>query len=170
MTRDTAPVLFTLGHSNHGWDAFLALLRGHGIGALADVRSRPRSRFPHFNQKQMIPELEKTGIAYRWFGATLGGKPKDPTLLDGGGTPDYAAIAATESFALSIDDLVALACAEAAAGGCPAIMCSEGDPLRCHRTLLIAPALRNRGVEVRHILPGGGIMEDRERKEQLALF
>lgn len=42
--------VFTIGHSEHTLDAFLALLKRHEIGAVADVRSAPYSRHvPDFN-------------------------------------------------------------------------------------------------------------------------
>jgi hypothetical protein len=34
-------------------------------------------------------------------------------------------------------------------------MCSEKDPLDCHRTVLVARALELQGVSVEHILPDG---------------
>jgi hypothetical protein len=36
-----------------------------------------------------------------------------------------------------------------------ALMCAEKEPLDCHRTLLVAPALVERGVIVQHILVDG---------------
>ena len=42
--------LFTVGHSNHEPEAFLALLRRYGVMAVADVRSSPYSRLPHFSR------------------------------------------------------------------------------------------------------------------------
>ncbi len=38
-----------------------------------------------------------------------------------------------------------------------AIMCSERDPLDCHRTLLVARHLAEQGVEVLHILADGSV-------------
>jgi uncharacterized protein (DUF488 family) len=35
------------------------------------------------------------------------------------------------------------------------LMCAEKDPLECHRTLLVARALVERGVSVHHILSDG---------------
>jgi uncharacterized protein (DUF488 family) len=44
-------MIYTIGHSKHPIDRFIALLRQHGIDALADVRSTPYSRFnPQFNK------------------------------------------------------------------------------------------------------------------------
>lgn len=37
------------------------------------------------------------------------------------------------------------------------ILCSEEDPLHCHRHWLIAKALASRGVTVYHIRKGGGV-------------
>ena len=38
-----------------------------------------------------------------------------------------------------------------------ALMCSEKEPLECHRGLLVAPALEARGASVVHIRPEGGL-------------
>ena len=37
------------------------------------------------------------------------------------------------------------------------LMCAEKEPLDCHRTLLVARALVERGVAVEHILADGGL-------------
>ena len=34
-------------------------------------------------------------------------------------------------------------------------MCAEKEPLSCHRTILVAPALERRKVEIQHILADG---------------
>ena len=36
-----------------------------------------------------------------------------------------------------------------------ALMCSEKEPLECHRTLLVAQALQAQGVAIEHILANG---------------
>lgn len=41
-----------------------------------------------------------------------------------------------------------------------AIMCAEGDPLDCHRTLLVARALTREGVDVVHIRKNGELEQD----------
>ena len=43
-----------------------------------------------------------------------------------------------------------------------AIMCSEEDPVRCHRRLLVTPALVEAGVEVRHIRGDGTVVAEAE--------
>ena len=94
-----APILYTIGHSNHPADRFAALLKAHGIRLLADIRSQPASRFlPQFNRAALAPMLEASGIAYRWLVDRLGGRPRDPAMYDADGHPDYAKMAATRAF------------------------------------------------------------------------
>jgi len=71
--------LFTIGHSNLEWDAFVSLLRQHDIPLVADVRSRPQSfRFPHFSQPELEQSLREAGIGYLFLGEELGGRPPHP--------------------------------------------------------------------------------------------
>lgn len=144
-------IIHTLGHSNHPWQSFVNLLRTWNIETLVDVRSRPHSRFPWFNQIAMEAALPAEGLVYVWMGDRLGGRPTERALLDEAGSPDYAAMAASATFQKGIADLESLATPETRL----ALMCSEGDPARCHREYLIAPALRELGYEVAHILPDG---------------
>jgi hypothetical protein len=68
--------LFTIGHSNHPFEHFLALLRRHGVEVVADVRSRPYSRFvPHFGKERLARILADEGLGYVFLGQELGGKP-----------------------------------------------------------------------------------------------
>ena len=52
-----------------------------------------------------------------------------------------------------------------------ALMCAEKDPLSCHRSILIAPHLREREIAVQHILEDGTLEPDDDlRSRLLALF
>lgn len=147
--------VFTIGHSNHAPAVFTDLLRAQGIACLADVRSLPASRFaPQFGRAAMEDWLADAGIAYHWLGASLGGKPRGAAPSRPGGRIDYAARAAQPDFAVGIAELLKLA-----AGRPTAIMCAERDPLHCHRTHLVTPALLARGALVRHILAGGSCID-----------
>ena len=60
----TDPRVFTIGHSNHSLEAFLALLAKHGVAAVADVRSAPFSRFcPQFNRDPLLAALKEVAGA-----------------------------------------------------------------------------------------------------------
>ena len=85
--------IYTVGHSNHPLEKFLALLSKHRIQLVVDVRSRPYSRFvPHFNRKALEETLRKEGIDYRFLGDKLGGKRPDG-MVDQKGVGEVVALA-----------------------------------------------------------------------------
>jgi uncharacterized protein (DUF488 family) len=144
--------LFTVGHSNISAERFIALLRGAGVDAIADVRSIPASRFcPWFSAKNLASLLAGANMDYLSFGDELGGRPRDPSLYCDG-VADYEVMARWPSFRAGLDRLLANAGQRRLC-----LMCSERDPLDCHRCLLVARALAARGVTVGHILHDGGI-------------
>ena len=148
MTR----VVYTIGHSNGTTAHLLALLNQHGITAVADVRSQPYSRYnPQFNRETLLGELKAAGIGYVFLGQELGARSNDPACYRDG-RAQYALIAQTPAFQLGIDRLLT---------GMEtfrvAILCAEKEPLSCHRSILIARCLHERGVSVRHILEDGTV-------------
>jgi uncharacterized protein (DUF488 family) len=146
--------LFSVGHSNHDLDRFLALLRRAGVTAVADVRSSPFSRrLPHFNAPQLAPALRRAGIDYVFLGDLLGGRPRDQDLYDdveGQLIVNYERVRATDDFALGLDRLQ-----RGSEKYAIAMMCGEEDPLDCHRGLMIAPALKGRGLQTCHLRRDG---------------
>ena len=154
--------ILTIGHSNHDLLDFLNILAKYGVGALVDVRSDPYSRYaPQFNKSDVQRHVEAAGIEYRYSGAYVGGNPKDPSLLTPSGKPDYDKLAATDEFQNELRLVVELAEKKTVA-----LMCSEADPMACHRERIIAHVLRSWGVKVTHIMPDGSIGEE----QQQALF
>jgi uncharacterized protein (DUF488 family) len=148
----TAFDLFSIGHSNIPADRFIAMQRAAGVNVVADVRSTPFSRFcPWFSAKNLAPLLAKAGISYTAYGVELGGRPNDSALYRDG-IADFEAMARQASFQTGLDRLIA------EATRCRVcMMCSEREPLECHRCLLIGRALAARGLTVGHILHDGGI-------------
>ena len=143
--------ILTIGHSNHGIEGFLRILAKHGVRLLVDLRSEPHSRYaPQYNRVSLQRSLESAGIDYRYSGASLGGRPKDPALLAPDGKPDYDKIAASEPFQAELRAIVDLAGRMRLC-----LMCSEADPMCCHRESVVGRALRSWGVEVTHLSPDG---------------
>jgi uncharacterized protein (DUF488 family) len=139
--------VFTIGHSTHSYEHFLSLLREDGINAIADVRTTPFSRhFPHFNGETLRSELKKDGISYVFLGKELGGRPSGRNFYCDG-VADYEKMARTETFATGIKRVI-----EGAKKFRVALMCSEHDPLDCHRCLLVGRALSGEGVKLIHVL------------------
>ena len=152
MSASLHPV-FTIGHSNHPLDAFLALLRMNGIEEVVDVRSSPHSRYtPHFSYRALSEALEAAGIDYAFLGAELGGRPADRSCYDEDGRVRYDLLAKTDLF----DDGIRMVTRHADDRRV-CLMCSEKEPLDCHRTLLVARALVDSGLDVEHILADGSL-------------
>ena len=152
MTR-----LYTIGHSRHPMERFVGLMRQHDLDTLVDVRSQPYSKWaPQFKKEPLQLSLEASGLRYVFLGHELGGK----------GHADYGRRARDEEFRMGIDRLVSLAAESVAA-----ILCAEEDPSRCHRRLLITPALQRQGVDVIHIRGDGDTQLESELSDpQRSLF
>lgn len=152
MSESLYPV-FTVGHSNHPPETFINLLLRHGIDGVADVRSAPYSRYtPHFNYEPLQQALDDIGIAYAYLGGELGGRPTDRSCYDSNGRVQYDRVAGTEQFDDGIRSVM-----RAADERRVALLCTEKEPLECHRTLLVARALAERGLPIAHILADGGL-------------
>ena len=144
--------MYTIGHSNHSLAAFLALLGDAGVTAIADVRSAPYSRFnPQFNRNVLGDALRREGLDYIYIGRELGGRSDDPRCYEGGRIC-YDRVAGTARFKAGIARLM-----HDAAKPSMALMCAEKEPLDCHRTLLVAPALTDHGLDVAHIHASGDL-------------
>jgi uncharacterized protein (DUF488 family) len=159
---ESRPRLFSVGHSNHDLDRFLALLRGAGITAVADVRSSPFSRrLPQFNRPELECALREHGVAYLFLGEELGGRPQRPDLYTDG-VADYERMRKTSAFRSGLERLI-----EGTEGDTVAMLCSEADPLDCHRGLMITPAAVACGLSPLHLLRDGRIETTPEMEERL---
>ncbi|MBL6761250.1 MAG: DUF488 domain-containing protein [PS1 clade bacterium] len=141
----------TIGHSNHSIEDFLLLLKGNKIDAVADVRSNPYSKYAsQFSRENLKDSLLKEGIHYVFLGEELGARRNNTALYDIDGKVDFDKVAETTSFQNGLKRLI-----EGAKKHSIALMCSEKNPLDCHRTHLVAKYLIKAGIEVNHIMADG---------------
>lgn len=165
----TKDYIFTIGHSNISFDQFLKLLRDYEIEAVADVRSQPYSKHtPHFSQQPLSAQLEGSGISYEFMGDQLGGRPDGPDFYDEQGYVRYDKWSQDERFLDGIASLESIATRRRWA-----IMCSEGDARACHRHLLLARVLADRGWpkdSIVHIEPDGTCISEDLLPAQHDLF
>lgn len=149
------PVLYTVGHSVHPIDHFIAILKKNRIDAIGDVRSSPYSRFtPQFNREVLKDSLKSEGIQYVFLGDELGAR-RDESECYENNKVIYRKVANLPSFKTGISRL-----REGAKKMRVAIMCAEKDPLTCHRTVLVAHFARDQFSDTLHILEDGS-MESR---------
>src|SRR5690606_35206119 len=128
-----------------------ALLRRHRVETVADVRSRPYSRFaPQYRKEALAGALADAGIGYLFLGEELGGKP--PRGEVAAARLDYGTRIGEPAFQQGIARLLA-----AVRQARVALLCRERDPLDCHRLHLICRYLAPERLDIRHILPDGAI-------------
>ena len=145
--------VYTVGHSNQSLDSFLKLLANARIDTLADVRSQPASRFlPQFDADALRDAATNAGIRYIFFGDTLGGRPPERAFYDEAGRVRYDLVAASERFAGGVEKLLR----GVRRGLRVALLCSEENPLVCHRQLLVGRVLETQhGVAMQHLRADG---------------
>ena len=166
---EQCPIVWTVGHSNVTQEAFIALLKSHGIEVLVDVRSAPYSKYvPHFNGDVLKQSVLRAGIKYLYLGSELGGRPRGQHFYDSAGHVCYDLIAASPEFHEGIERLL-----RGIREHRVALMCNEEDPRECHRRLLVGRVLAEHGVTVLHIRGDGRVqpeveLEAEERRDDPA--
>jgi uncharacterized protein (DUF488 family) len=155
--------IYTIGHSTHSSERFIALLKQHGITALCDVRSQPYSRMnPQFNRETLKQSLRESGIDYVFLGTELGARSSDVSCYDHGKV-QYDRLAQTQLFRQGLERVE-----EAVKDHRVALMCSEKDPLECHRTILVSRQLETLGFAIQHILADGNLESHSDALDRLA--
>lgn len=156
--------IYTIGHSNHTQEKFLALLTKAKIEVLVDVRSNPNSRWAPFANRDSLKDILKAvKLQYVYLGDILGGQPSDSDSYNQqSGKIDYQRVKQKEYFKSGIKRVLSGATRYRVC-----IMCAEEDPNICHRNLLVALSLREEGAKILHIRGDGRIQTDEELwKEQ----
>lgn len=157
-------MIYTIGHSTHPIDHFLELLGKYSIGLLVDVRSVAASRYnPQFNKRPLDRSLENFGITYVHKPEEFGARLTRPEVLDDEGRVDFDKVRYSRNFLHGMDYLMA----EINKGSVIVLMCSEGDPLECHRFGMISVALAGAGISVGHILHDGMVSDHATMEDEL---
>ena len=157
--------VFTVGHSNRSELDLVELLRRHEINTVVDVRSTPYSEWsPQFNRKAIAATLKEHDIAYSYLGDELGVRSDDPSCYDEENRVVYARLAATEQFRRGLRRVV-----KGAQRHKLALMCSEQDPIDCHRSIMLAFALDRLGIGSSHILHSNDKLETQKDLEERLL-
>jgi uncharacterized protein (DUF488 family) len=145
-------LIYTIGHSNHEIDTFVNLLTASKIDMVVDVRSAPYSKmYPHFNRDPLQIALKDKNIGYLFLGDLIGGRSRNRADYEDGQVV-YARLAAKDEYKATIKRVL-----DGSARFQIALMCSEKEPLDCHRTLLVSQSLNLFDVQIAHIHSDGQI-------------
>ncbi len=145
--------LYSIGHSSQTQEDFLCLLLKHNVNCIVDVRSVPASKFaPQFNMEPLKWFLHTNGVQYLHFGDEFGARRLD--CLNDAGQVDFEEAIETPSFKLGVDRLLK----GIEKGYHISLMCSEANPLECHRFSLVSRYFYDRGIEVSHIMKDGDLV------------
>jgi len=154
--------LFTVGHSNHPLDHFIELLLRYRLSMIADVRSSPYSKYsPHFSKDVLEGALRNADINYIFLGRELGAqRSESDCYVDG--QAKYDRVAHLLAFRRGLEIVL-----QGVEEYRTAIMCSESDPIACHRTILVCRELKKicPDLKITHIL-GDGTEEGQETSEK----
>jgi uncharacterized protein (DUF488 family) len=142
--------IYTLGHSTRSMSQFVALLKAHGVEEVVDIRSIPKSRHcPQFSMPRFKNALAREKIRYihlkKLGGLRHASKDSPNTSWINASFRGFADYMQTSDFQAGLKKLESIAKKRPCA-----LVCSEGVPWRCHRSL-VADALTIRKWKVYHI-------------------
>lgn len=156
--------LYTIGHSKHTQQYFLKLLRLYKINCIVDVRSTPFSKFcPQFNRDEIKKYLNRYGVYYVEMGDEFGARRKDKELYTNEGYLDFEKTAGSFEFIKGIKRIN-----EGLEKNLNiAFMCTEKDPIDCHRSILVAREFYKRNYKIINILEDGSNESQEHLEERL---
>ena len=145
-------MIYTVGHSTRPSEVFVGLLTAHGIQALVDVRTIPRSRHnPQYNGDALAATLAEHHIAYVHAPALGGLRKPRPDSINHRLAQHVSSAATPTTCRRPPSNPASRRSSRAREVERTAIMCAEAVPWRCHRSL-VADALTARGIEAAEIV------------------
>jgi len=160
--------IYTIGSSVHTTEEFISLLNKYKINAVADVRSVPYSQHtPQYNKEVLSRILKEKTINYLDFSKEFGARRKENDAYTNNRV-DFKKVIKLPDFINGIERINA----GINKGYTIALLCTEKNPLDCHRFSLVSKALIDTsGIIVDHILFNGELLNQRDlEKEMLCDF
>lgn len=156
--------IYTIGHSTNPIEYFIRILHMHKINCIIDVRSTPFSKYAHqYNREELKSTLNKCGIYYIYMGDELGARRKEKNLYSNEGFVDFDEVRKNAVFQKGIKRIT-----EGIKKGYNiALMCTEKDPIACHRCILLGREFHEKGYNVCNITQGGKIQTQIMIEERL---
>lgn len=144
--------LFTIGCSNQSFERFAGLLAENGIQAIVDVRSTPFSNYtPQFNQEPLKNQLKQIKLHYLYMGQEFGARRMEKSAYVEGKVR-FERVFELQAFKHGVARLEK----GLERGLRLCLMCTEKDPIDCHRTIMITRFLsRHFSIPITHIHDDG---------------
>ena len=102
--------------------------------------------------------LASEGITYFFMGKFFGARPDNTDLYSKEGYLDFEKTSRSDLFITGMEN-VKLGLKK---GNNIVLMCTEKDPIDCHRAIMVARAFSLEGIDVQHILPDGKLQTQQE--------
>jgi len=156
--------IYTIGSSIHTTEEFISLLNRYKINAVADVRSVPYSQHtPQYNKEVLNRFLKEKSINYLSFSKEFGARRKENDAYTNNRV-DYKKVIKLPDFIYGIERInIGIL-----KGYTIALLCTEKEPLNCHRFSLVSRALINTlDINVDHILFDGELLNQRDLERKI---
>lgn len=147
-------MIYTIGHTLQNVEEFYDMISKYDINCIIDVRSMPYSQHaPQFNKENLNLFLRNHGVLYAHFGIEFGARRNDClSLVNKNGQNcmqvNFELGIKTDNFKSGIHRLDnALA-----QNRTIALMCTEANPLDCHRFSFISRYLYDNRYDIAHII------------------
>ncbi|WP_323444281.1 DUF488 domain-containing protein [Desulfitobacterium hafniense] len=158
------PRLYTVGHSLHSIEQFNKLLNSQAINCVIDVRSTPYSKYsPQFNTNELRKFLSINHKSYIFMGEEFGARRSEFSLYDIDGLLDFEKVIRSALFQAGVKRVKS----GLNKGYKIAFMCTEKDPLDCHRSILVGRAFQDEEFEVLNIHEDGSVENQKSLEERL---
>ena len=155
--------IFTIGYAGFEIENFIKVLKEHHINSLIDVRSSPFSKFhSDYNKPLLHKTLHERGIIYRNYNREFGARQENKMYYPNGYL-DFSMFTRSRMFIEGMEKIIKAI----PLGYRFVLMCSEKDPITCHRTIMVGKAFSDKGVSINHILSDGHIITQSDIETRL---
>ncbi len=147
--------LYTVGHSTVPIETFIDLIKKYDVQYVIDVRSTPYSRYAsQFNTDVLESALKSEGIGYSHMGRYFGARQESREFYNVEGYLDFELFRESELFKKGLRNIE-----HGLEKYNIALMCTEKDPIDCHRAIMVGRGFELDGIPVKHILHSGEVLE-----------
>jgi len=156
--------LFTIGYTGFKIESFLKELKSNEINVIIDVRSSPYSeRYSEYNRENLERILSSNGIYYRNYKQEFGARQENRDFYSSDGYLDFELFAKSKQFLSGVEKIKN----SIEKGYRIAFLCAENEPIKCHRTILVARTFHELGYNVIHLKPNNISLKHRDIENHL---